>query len=170
MKKLTALLLVFIAAFSLYAVDFDFVIGQKTGASLEFENASNMRTSFNFNVDAELDMDFHEGHGMAVSVNPYSEGGSVEFALGVGYAYKTDISSYTDFLFSVGPVFTFSSAGAGFGVFLNADFSFDLGDIMFVRVGTGIDIDLGTFGKSTFGREDLRIVIPLPYFGIGWRF
>ena len=81
--KRVSLILIFLAVTAAVcsAVDFDFVVGQKTSASLEFDNsAGDMKPKFLFNVDAELDMDFSQGHGMLVAVNPYSTGGSVEFA------------------------------------------------------------------------------------------
>ena len=150
MKRVLILLSLLLAAASLYAVDFDFVIGQKTSASLEFTNTNNnFRPQFKFNVDAELDMDFEKGHGMMVSVNPFSEGGSVEFALGVGYAFRTPISSNTDFMFSVGPTLT---------------------DLMFIRVGTGLELNFGDFGDPEFGKGQLEMIIPLPYIGVGFQF
>ena len=56
MKRVLILLSLLLAAASLYAVDFDFVIGQKTSASLEFTNTNNnFRPQFKFNVDADED-------------------------------------------------------------------------------------------------------------------
>lgn len=171
MKRVLILLSLLLAAASLYAVDFDFVIGQKTSASLEFTNTNNnFRPQFKFNVDAELDMDFEKGHGMMVSVNPFSEGGSVEFALGVGYAFRTPISSNTDFMFSVGPTLIISSGACGFGVFLDANFDFILTDLMFIRVGTGLELNFGNFGDPEFGKGQLEMIIPLPYIGVGFQF
>lgn len=171
MKRVLILLSLLLAAASLYAVDFDFVIGQKTSASLEFTNTNNnFRPQFKFNVDAELDMDFEKGHGMMVSVNPFSEGGSVEFALGVGYAFRTPISSNTDFMFSVGPTLIISSGACGFGVFLDANFDFILTDLMFIRVGTGVELNFGDFGDPEFGKGQLEMIIPLPYIGVGFQF
>ena len=171
MKRVLILLSLLLAAASLYAVDFDFVIGQKTSASLEFTNTNNnFRPQFKFNVDAELDMDFEKGHGMVVSVNPFSEGGSVEFALGVGYAFRTPISSNTDFMFSVGPTLIISSGACGFGVFLDANFDFILTDLMFIRVGTGLELNFGDFGDPEFGKGQLEMIIPLPYIGVGFQF
>ena len=171
MKRVLILLSLLLAAASLYAVDFDFVIGQKTSASLEFTNKNNnFRPQFKFNVDAELDMDFEKGHGMMVSVNPFSEGGSVEFALGVGYAFRTPISSNTDFMFSVGPTLIISSGACGFGVFLDANFDFILTDLMFIRVGTGVELNFGDFGDPEFGKGQLEMIIPLPYIGVGFQF
>ncbi len=171
MKRVLILLSLLLAAASLYAVDFDFVIGQKTSASLEFTNTNNnFRPQFKFNVDAELDMDFEKGHGMMVSVNPFSEGGSVEFALGVGYAFRTPISSNTDFMFSVGPTLIISSGACGFGVFLDANFDFILTDLMFIRVGTGLELNFGDFGDPEFGKGQLEMIIPLPYIGVGFQF
>lgn len=171
MKRVLILLSLLLAAASLYAVDFDFVIGQKTSASLEFTNTNNnFRPQFKFNVDAELDMDFEKGHGMMVSVNPFSEGGSVEFALGVGYAFRTPISSNTDFMFSVGPTLIISSGACGFGVFLDANFDFILTDLVFIRVGTGVELNFGDFGDPEFGKGQLEMIIPLPYIGVGFQF
>ena len=171
MKRVLVLLSLILAAASLYAVDFDFVIGQKTSASLEFTNTNHdFRPQFKFNVDAELDMDFDEGHGMMVSINPFSEGGSVEFGLGVGYAYRTPISSNTDFMLSVGPVFTISSGAAGFGIFFDANFDFILTDLIFIRVGTGVELNFGDFGNPEFGKGQLEMIIQLPYIGVGFQF
>ena len=115
-------------------------------------------------------MDFEKGHGMMVSVNPFSEGGSVEFALGVGYAFRTPISSNTDFMFSVGPTLIISSGACGFGVFLDANFDFILTDLMFIRVGTGLELNFGDFGDPEFGKGQLEMIIPLPYIGVGFQF
>lgn len=169
MKRILILLSVLLAASSLYAVDFDFVIGQKTGASLDFEGQE-FKPAFNFNVDAELDMDFDEGHGMMVGINPYADGGSVKFGLSVGYAYRLEISRNTDFMFSVGPTLTFASSGVGFGVFVDANFDFILTDLVFIRVGTGVELYLGEFGNENFGKSALKMVIPLPYIGVGFQF
>ena len=172
MKRLS-LVLIFLSVTAAVcsAVDFDFVVGQTTSASLEFENRSDgMKPKFRFDVDAELDMDFEKGHGMMVSVYPFSEGGSVEFALGVGYAFRTPISSNTDFMFSVGPTLIISSGACGFGVFLDANFDFILTDLMFIRVGTGVELNFGDFGDPEFGKGQLEMIIPLPYIGVGFQF
>lgn len=171
--KRVSLILIFLAVTAAVcsAVDFDFVVGQKTSASLEFDNsAGEMKPKFLFNVDAELDMDFSKGHGMLVVVNPYSTGGSVEFALSTGYAYQDSISSNVDIIASVGPSFIFSSSGVGFAVFANVDFDIYVTQSMFVRVGTGIEIGFGDFGSQEFGKRDLTINIPLPALGLGWTF
>ncbi len=173
MKRIALILILSVAAVALYAsVDFDLAIGQKTGASLEFKNnGGELKPQFLFNVDAELDMDFGKGHGVLVSVNPFSEGGSVEFALGAGYAYQDTISNSTSFIVGVGPSFIFSSSGVGFAVFATIDFDFYITQSMFVRVGTGIEIGFGEFGDwERFGKDDLTINIPLPAIGLGWNF
>ena len=171
MKRVLILLSLLLAAASLYAVDFDFVIGQKTSASLEFTNTNNnFRPQFKFNVDAELDMDFGKGHGMLIGVNPYSEGSSVEFALSTGYAYQDSLSSNVDIIAGVGPEFIFRSSGVGFGIFATVDFDIYVTQSMFVRVGTGIEIGFGDFGSQEFGKRDLTISIPLPAIGLGWSF
>ena len=103
-----------IASVSLFAVDFKAVVGQDTSASILFMQDT---TKFLFNVDAELDMDIKTGHGLLVEVNPYSESGSVEFGLGVGYAYQDWISSSTSMIIGVGPEFTFGGRSVGFGIF-----------------------------------------------------
>lgn len=171
--KRVSLILIFLAVTAAVcsAVDFDFVVGQKTSAGLEFENATNMRTTFVFNVDAELDMDFSQGHGMLVVVNPYSTDGSVDFALSTGYAYQDSISSNVDIIASVGPTFIFGSSRVGFGIFANVDFDIYVTQSMFIRVGTGIEIDFGDFNDmENFGKRDLKINIPLPALGLGWTF
>lgn len=172
MKRIALILILSAAAVALYAsVDFDLAIGQKTGASLEFEDkGSGLKPQFLFNVDAELDMDFGKGHGMLVSVNPFSESGSVEFALGAGYAYQDTISNSTSFIVGVGPSFIFSSNGVGFALFATIDFDFHLTQSMFIRVGTGIELGFGEFGSSEFGKKSMTINIPLPAIGLGWNF
>ena len=107
---------------------------------------------------------------MLVVVNPYSTGGSVEFALSTGYAYQDSISSNVDIIASVGPSFIFSSSGVGFAVFANVDFDIYVTQSMFIRVGTGIEIGFGDFGSQEFGKRDLTINIPLPALGLGWTF
>ena len=173
MKRIALILMLAAVSAALYAsVDFDLTVGQKTSASLEFKNSGNeLKPQFLFNVDAELDMDFGKGHGVLVSVNPFSEGGSVEFALGAGYAYQDTISNSTSFIVGVGPSFIFSSSGVGFAVFATIDFDFYITQSMFVRVGTGIEIGFGEFGDwERFGKDDLTISIPLPAIGLGWNF
>ena len=174
MKKKIAVLAVMLLAASaaLFAVEFKAVVGQQTSASLEFtQNTPNsdVRPQFLFNIDAELDMDFSEGHGMLVKVNPFSEGGSVEFGLGVGYAYQDWISNSTSLIVGVGPNFIFGNRGVGFGLFATVDFDFHITSSMFVRVGTGVHFDLGNFGDENFGRC-LNLTIPLPHLGFGWEF
>lgn len=174
MKKKIAVLAVMLLAASaaLFAVEFKAVVGQQTSASLEFTQTtpnSDVRTQFLFNIDAELDMDFSEGHGMLVKVNPFSEGGSVEFGLGVGYAYQDWISNSTSLIVGVGPKFVFGSGGVGFGLFATVDFDFHVSSSMFVRVGTGVNFDLGQFGDDNFGKC-LNLMIPLPHLGFGWQF
>ena len=155
-----------IASVSLFAVDFKAVVGQDTSASILFMQDT---TKFLFNVDAELDMDIKNGHGLLVEVNPYSESGSVEFGLGVGYAYQDWISSSTSMIIGVGPEFTFGGRSVGFGIFATIDFDFHVSSSMFVRVGTGMLLDLGTFDDKNFG-ENFEITVPLPHLGIGWEF
>ena len=172
MKRLS-LVLIFLSVTAAVcsAVDFDFVVGQTTSASLEFENRSDgMKPKFRFDVDAELDMDFGKGHGMLIGVNPYSEGSSVEFALSTGYAYQDSLSSNVDIIAGVGPTFIFRSSGVGFAIFATVDFDIYVTQSMFVRVGTGIEIGFGDFGSQEFGKRDLTIKIPLPAIGLGWSF
>ena len=167
---LAAMLL--IVSTALFAVDFKASIGQDTSAALQFSKAgsnSDVRTQFLFSVDAELDMDFGEGHGMLVKANPFSEGSSVEFGLGVGYAYQDWISNSTSLIVGVGPKFVFGGSGVGFGVFATVDFDFHVSSSMFVRVGTGVNFDLGEFGDDNFGKC-LNLMIPLPHLGFGWQF
>ncbi len=172
MKRLS-LVLIFLAVTAAVcsAVDFDFVVGQTTSASLEFDNrGGEMKPQFLFDVDAELDMDFGHGHGMLIGVNPYSTGGSVEFALSTGYAYQDSLSSNVDIIAGVGPAFIFRSSGVGFAVFATVDFDIYVTQSMFVRVGTGIEIGFGDFGSQEFGKQELTINIPLPAIGLGWTF
>lgn len=174
MRKKIAVLaaMLIIVSTALFAVDFKAVVGQQTSASLEFTQSAprdDVRTQFLFNIDAELDMDFSEGHGMLVRVNPFSEGGSVEFGLGVGYAYQDWISNSTSLIVGVGPNFIFGNRGVGFGLFATVDFDFHITSSMFVRVGTGVHFDLGNFGDEDFGRC-LNLTIPLPHLGFGWEF
>ena len=167
---LAAMLL--IVSTALFAVDFKAVIGQDTSAALQFSKAgsnSDVRTQFLFSVDAELDMDFKNGHGMLVEVNPFSESGSVEFGLGVGYAYQDWLSSSTSMILGVGPKFTFGNGGVGFEIFATIDFDFHVSSSMFVRVGTGMRFDMGEFGNDNFGKT-FDITVPLPHLGIGWEF
>ena len=174
MKKKIAVLaaMLIIASTALFAMEFKAVVGQQTSASLEFTQArpkEDVTTKFLFNIDAELDMDFGEGHGMLVKANPFSEGSSVEFGLGVGYAYQDWISSSTSLIVGVGPKFVFGGNGVGFGVFATVDFDFHVSSSMFVRVGTGVNFDLGEFGDDNFGKC-LNLMIPLPHLGFGWQF
>lgn len=175
MRKKIAVLaaMLIIVSTALFAVDFKAVVGQQTSASLEFEQKSpggEVSPRFLFNIDAELDMDFSEGHGMLVRVNPFCEGGgSVEFGLGVGYAYQDWISNSTSLIVGVGPNFIFGNSGVGFGLFATVDFDFHITSSMFVRVGTGVHFDLGEFGDKNFGRC-LNLTIPLPHLGFGWEF
>ena len=175
MRKKIAVLaaMLIIVSTALFAVDFKAVVGQQTSASLEMtQDAPREKVSpkFLFNIDAELDMDFSEGHGMLVRVNPFCEGGgSVEFGLGVGYAYQDWISDSTSLIVGVGPNFIFGNRGVGFGLFATVDFDFHISSSMFVRVGTGVHFDLGNFGDDNFGRC-LNLTIPLPHLGFGWEF
>ena len=175
MRKKIAVLaaMLIIVSTALFAVDFKAVVGQQTSASLEFEQKSpggEVSPRFLFNIDAELDMDFSEGHGMLVRVNPFCEGGgSVEFGLGVGYAYQDWISDSTSLIVGVGPNFIFGNRGVGFGLFATVDFDFHITSSMFVRVGTGMRFDMGEFGNDNFGKT-FDITVPLPHLGIGWEF
>ena len=175
MRKKIAVLaaMLIIVSTALFAVDFKAVVGQQTSASLEFEQKSpggEVSPRFLFNIDAELDMDFSDGHGMLVRVNPFCEGGgSVEVGLGVGSAYQDWISDSTSLIVGVGPNFIFGNRGVGFGLFATVDFDFHITSSMFVRVGTGVHFDLGEFGNKDFGRC-LNLTIPLPHLGFGWEF
>ena len=174
MKRKIAVLaaMLLIVSTALFAVDFKATIGQQTSASLEFTQPaprSDVSTKFLFNIDAELDMDFSKGHGMLVKVNPFSEGGSVEFGLGVGYAYQDWISDNTSLIVGVGPKFVFGNGGVGFELFATVDFDFHVSSSMFVRVGTGVNFDLGEFGDDNFAKC-LNLSIPLPHLGVGWEF
>ena len=174
MKKKIAVLaaMLLIVSTALFAVEFKAVVGQQTSASLEFTQSSpqqDVQTRFLFNIDAELDMNFSQGHGMLVKVNPFSEGGSVEFGLGVGYAYQDWISNSTSIIVGVGPKFVFGGSSVGFELFATVDFDFHVTSSMFVRVGTGVNFDLGKFGDKDFGKC-LNMMIPLPHLGFGWQF
>ena len=168
-KKVLVSLVVLLLGASLFAVDFRVSLGQDTTASIEFNKTrgSSVNTQFLFNINAELDMNFKKGHGMVVEVNPYATGGSVQFGVGVGYAYETWIANNVSLLASVGPRFDFGSGGVGFEIFAAVDFDIHVTSSLFVRVGTGVRMDFGTF--SNFG-DSFNITIPLPAVAVGWRF
>ena len=173
MKKKIAVLaaMLLIVSTALFAVEFKAVVGQETTASLEFKAGKNANNGnpFRFNINAELDMDFNQGHGMLIELNPRTnQGGSVEFACGFGYAYQDWVSNNTSFVVGVGPSLVFASGGTSMGVFATIDFDFHVSPSMFVRVGTGVRIDFGEFGDEM--GDEITFTVPLPAIGFGWQF
>ena len=166
MKRFAVVLAVLIlAASSLAAVDLSLVVGgQGTYGEL---NVGKRSTQYTFSVDAELDMDFHKGHGMMVGITPVF-GNSTEIGVSVGYAYQTRISESCDLIAAVGPEFVFSQSGVDLNFFGTVDFDFDITQNLYVRVGTGLIVELGELGRDYARTWDF--IIPLPAIAIGWNF
>lgn len=161
MKRIAALLLVAFAAMgAVFAnVNLDLAIGGQTYGNIEISK----NTQFDFSLDAELDMDFNRGHGMLVDLILTKS----DISLSVGYAYQTDISSSCDFILGAGATVVIKNP-VELNYFLTADFDFDITQSMFVRVGTGVLLNLGALDEN-YGRN-WSITIPLPAFALGWHF
>ena len=162
MKRIIALLVIVTAAAgaAFASVEMDLALGgQMTYGNIEI---SEQTTSFDFAVDAELDMDFGRGQGMMIGVMPTKS----DISISVGYAFQTDIGSNCEFLLGAGATMVL---GGQFGLnyFASFDFDFNLTPDMFFRVGTGVQIDMGSF--DNYGKE-WKIIIPLPAFAFGWHF
>ena len=162
MKRILATLLVLAASVTaaFAAVDIDLALGAQSNGMLTINDNS---TNFKFLIDAELDMDFDRGHGMLVGVS--LEGSNI--SLSVGYAYQTTISSSCDFILGAGATVVIKSP-AELNYFLTADFDFNVSQNMFVRVGTGVLLNLGALNEN-YGK-DWSITVPLPALAIGWHF
>ena len=142
------------------AVDASLVVGgQGTFGELQISD----NASYTFSVDGEVDLDFGRGHGMLVGVLLSMN----EIDLSVGYAYQTDISSSCDFILGAGATVVIKSP-AELNYFLTADFDFNVSQNMFVRVGTGVLLNLGALNEN-YGK-DWSITVPLPALAIGWHF
>ena len=172
MKRLAAVLLVlaFAAGAVFASVDMSLALGgTATYGQLSISGGENQRTQFTpeFLIDAELDMDFHKGHGMMVGITPVF-GNSTEIGVSVGYAYQTRISESCDLIAAVGPEFVFSQSGVDLNFFGTVDFDFDITQNLYVRVGTGLIVELGELGRDYASTWDF--IIPLPAIAIGWNF
>lgn len=162
MKRILALLLVaVVAAGAVFAsVDLKLALGGQSNGNIEISDRS---TQFDFTVDAELDMDFNRGHGMLVGLVLTKS----DIAMSVGYAYQTDISSSCDFILGAGATVVIKDP-VELNYFVTADFDFHVTQDMFVRLGTGVLLNLGALNDN-YGK-DWSITIPLPSLAIGWHF
>ena len=109
-------------------------------------------------------MDFNRGHGMLVGVMLTKS----DIGISVGYAYQTDISSSCDFILGAGATLMIANSNVGLNYFVTADFDFNITQSMFIRLGTGVIIDLGDLGNN-YG-ENWNITVPLPSLAFGWNF
>ncbi len=162
MKKIAAVLIVaLISAGAVFAsVDMKLALGGQSNGNIEISDNS---TQFDFTVDAELDMDFDRGHGMLVGLMLTKN----DIALSVGYAYQTDISSSCDFILGAGATVVIKDPAA-LNYFLTADFDFNITPDMFIRVGTGVLLNMGALNEN-YGKG-WSITIPLPSLAFGWHF
>ena len=162
MKKFAAILLVCVVAASaaFAGVDMKLALG---GQSYGVINIDENNAKFKYEVGTELDMDFGRGHGMLVGIDLIEQ----DIALNVGYAYQTDISSSCDFILGAGATIVIKDS-TELNFFLTADFDFNVSQSMFVRVGTGILLNMGELGEN-YGKR-WSIQIPLPALAIGWQF
>ena len=162
MKRIVAILVValvsIVAVFA--SVDMKLALGGQSNGNIEISERS---TQFDFTVDAEFDMDFNRGHGILIGLELTKS----DIALSVGYAYQTDISSSCDFILGAGATVVIKSP-AELNYFLTADFDFNVSQNMFVRVGTGVLLNLGALNEN-YGK-DWSITVPLPALAIGWHF
>ena len=163
MKRFAAVLIVaFVSVAAVFAsVDMDLSIGGQSSGSIDI---SKNNTTFDFTVDAELDMDFNRGHGMLVGVMLTK----TDIGISVGYAYQADISSSCDFILGAGATLMIANSNVGLNYFVTADFDFNITQSMFIRLGTGVIIDLGDLGNN-YG-ENWNITVPLPSLAFGWNF
>ena len=165
MKKrvLVLVAIMAIAVSSLAAVELDLSLGgQMTYGQINISHNGG-GSPFDFAIDAELDMDFSRGHGMLLGVLVQTS----TISLNVGYAYQTDISSSCDFILGAGATLVIKNP-VELNYFVTADFDFNITQDMFVRVGTGVMLNLGAL-NSDYGRN-WDIVIPLPALAFGWHF
>ncbi len=162
MKKLAAILLVGIVSMGAVfaSVDMKLALGGQSNGEIQVTKDN---TQFDFLVNAEFDMEFSRGHGMLVGMELTKQ----DIALSVGYAFQTDISSSCDFILGAGATVVISEP-AELNYFLTADFDFNVSQSMFVRVGTGILLNMGELGEN-YGKR-WSIQIPLPALAIGWQF
>ena len=163
MKRIVAILVVALVSIGAVfaSVDMKLALGGQSNGNIEIsENSTN---PFDFTVDAEFDMDFNRGHGMLIGLELTKS----DIALSVGYAYQTDISSSCDFILGAGATVVIKSP-AELNYFLTADFDFNVSQNMFVRVGTGVLLNLGALNEN-YGK-DWSITVPLPALAIGWHF
>ena len=162
MKRIVAILVVALVSIGAVfaSVDMKLALGGQSNGNIEISESS---TQFDFTVDAEFDMDFNRGHGMLIGLELTKS----DIALSVGYAYQTDISSSCDFILGAGATIVIKDP-TELNFFLTADFDFNVSQSMFVRVGTGILLNMGELGEN-YGKR-WSIQIPLPALAIGWQF
>ena len=148
-------------------ISFKVAVGQSTSASLDI--TANSGTDFNFDIDAELDIGITRRQGVMIGIHPYAaDGSSVKFGFGAGYMFMYPVNKDVDFVLTAGPEFEFGGSSVDLALFVMADFDFQLGEVMFVRLGTGVRVDLGPMNSDFC--DDVEVFIPLPSLGIGWKF
>ncbi len=172
-KKILVLALVaafalsFISAGSLKA---DLALGmQDAGMKLSFKNngdTNKLTSSIEANLSGTVDLLFSKNVGMNVLLGTDFKS---EFKVGAGFLYMTNISTSSIFSASVGPFFIFNGNKTHMGIYVTADFDFILTKSLFIRIGTGMDLDFIQFGGGDT-TTNTDVSIPLPRLALGWKF
>lgn len=172
-KKIIVLALVaafaisFISAGNLKA---DLAIGmQDVGMKLSFKNSGDtnkLTSTIEANISATVDLLFSNNIGMNVLLGTDFKN---EFKVGTGFLYMTNMSTTSIFSASVGPFFIFNGTRTHMGIYLTADFDFILAKSLFLRIGTGMDLDFLQFGGGDT-TTNTNVSIPLPRLALGWKF
>lgn len=175
-KKILILALVALCAMSFLTagnIKADVALGtQDAGMMLNFKqeknyrNESTMKSTMEANVSGVVDIIFNKNIGMNFVLGTDFK---QEFKVGTGFLYMTSISTSSNFSTSVGPYFIFGSDTTRMGMYVTADFDFNLTKAMFLRVGTGMDFEFLQI-KDGDNTTNINIDVPLPRLALGWRF
>ncbi len=174
-KKILILALVALCAMSFLTagnIKADVALGtQDAGMMLNFKQQktsreTSMKSTMEANVSGVVDIIFNKNIGMNFVLGTDFK---QEFKVGTGFLYMTSISTSSNFSTSVGPYFIFGGDTTRMGLYVTADFDFNLTKAMFLRVGTGMDFEFLQI-KDGDNTTNINIDVPLPRLALGWRF
>ncbi len=173
MKKLITLLMILLAATSLFAarnIDVDLsLMGELNSLSLTVQDDKNSdaKLNFNINLDVRGNIYFDGENGMFVELG-YNMEESDAVTIAAGYAYKLPVESL-DLALQVGPHFIVIGKNCVFGFDLDADFIYSMTKTVFLTFGAGIDLNFLTFGQQK-ARTYFDMTLAAPRFGLGFSF
>lgn len=175
MKKKTLVVLMLVlclASTSVFAAassktQLKFAVRPSTKMNVEVESSHNTTSHFTANLDADFAAIFNKGFGVYVVLNANFTGNAYGFL--VGGAYDTKLNNNIDLFVTVGPSFMFSGSTTTIGAELMCNFDFKVTQDMFIRLGTGLDMDFVKIMKGG-NNTTFTMNIPIPSLAIGWKF